>query len=137
MSYDPEKWYYDYEPGTTLETIIDRWQKQRPGKDSRGRPLPHQKLYEHSMPVEFRLERIWPYREYTRSKSEGLNTPEEWDALAESLAMKGWSPERPLHFTVYRDPSIPSKVSEGNHRLAIARELGIRCVPVWFHFNHG
>ena len=52
MSYDPEKWYYDYEPGTTLETIIDRWQKQRPGKDSRGRPLLPQYLCRRALPHE-------------------------------------------------------------------------------------
>ncbi len=137
MSYDPEKWYYDYEPGMTLETIINRWSKQRPGHDKRGSRLPRQKLYEHSMPVEFKLEKIWPYREYTRTRSEGLNTPEEWDVLAESLTEKGWSPERPLHFVVFRDDAIPPKVGEGNHRLAIARKLGIEWVPVWFHFNHG
>lgn len=135
--YDPEKWYYDYEPGMTLETILDRWSVQRPGKDRYGNPLPRQKLYDSSMPVMFPIEEIWPYREYTRTRYAGFNTPEEWDALVESMAAEGWDPEQPLHFIVYRNPERAPKVGEGNHRLAIARQLGIRSVPVWFHFQHG
>ena len=43
-----------------------------------------------------------------------------------------WDPKEPLQFEIGRKGGV--KVGEGNHRLALAKELGISKVPVWFHY---
>lgn len=144
--YDPESWYYRYEPGLDLQTIIDRWQKQRPGKDRRGNPLPRQKMYNDSMPVYLSVRELWPFREYTwtrensrsgfarvKSKTVMLDGPLKWDALKEDLRANGWDPKEPLHLEIGKEGGV--KVGEGNHRLALAKELGMSKVPVEFHFK--
>jgi len=144
--YDPESWYYDYESGMPLQTIVDRWQKDRPGVDQRGYPLPRQKMYDRSMPVMLTLRELWPLREYTwtREKARGgfakvngksveLPGPMKWDAIKEDMGVRGWDPNDPLHLEIGSEGGV--KVGEGNHRLAIARELGISRVPVWFDFK--
>lgn len=144
-SYDPESWYYHYEPGTPLQTVIDRW-KDRPGTDRRGQPLPRQKVYDDSMPAMLSVRELWPLREYTwtRENSRGgfakvngkkveLPGPLKWDALKEDLLAHGWDLNDPLRLEIGVDGGV--KVGEGNHRLALARELGIDRVPVWFDFK--
>lgn len=146
VSYDPESWYYSYEPGLDLQTIIDRWQKQRPGKDRRGQPLPRQKMYNDSMPVYLPVRELWPLREYTwtrdisrsgfarvNGKTVSLDGPLKWDALKEDLRINGWDPKDPLHLEIGSEGGV--KVGEGNHRLALAKELGMSKVPVEFHFK--
>ena len=139
IHYDPESWYYDASPGIDLHTIVYRWVKQRPGKDKYGNPLPPQKIYDRSMPVMMPIEDIWPHREYewTRSQNRyqqlGLDQ-EEWDKLKISMMENGWNPDYPLHFQIGQEGGM--KVGEGNHRLAIAKELGMKEIPVWFHFYH-
>jgi hypothetical protein len=145
-TYDPESWYYRYEPGTPLQTVIDRWQKDRPGTDRWGQPLPRQKVYDDSMPVMLSLRELWPLREYTwtRENSRGgfakvngktveLPGPLKWDAIKEDMRVRGWDPKDPLHLEIGVDGGV--KVGEGNHRLALARELGIDRIPVWFDFK--
>ena len=134
MSYDPESWYYDYESGMTLEDVIDRWQKQRPGKTSRGGVMPRQKMRDDSMPLAVPLEVVWPYREYTWSRGHARRTAEEWDDLLESMR-EGWNADKPLLFAIGREGG--AIVGEGNHRLAIARSLGFSEVPVRFVFQSG
>lgn len=146
--YDPESWYYDYETGTPLQTVIDRWQKPRPGLNSRGHTFAPQKVYDHSMPVMLTVRELWPLREYTwsRDKARGgharikgktvnLSGPLKWDALKEGLRINGWDPKEPLHLEIGAEGGV--KVGEGNHRLAIARDLRMSKVPVWFHFKSG
>jgi len=134
MSYDPESAYYDYEPGLTIEEVIRRWQRQRPGKDSRGRPLPRQKMYDHAMPLAVSLEEVWPYREYTWSRGRARCSIEEWDELLASMR-DGWNVDNPLLFLIGRESG--ANVGEGNHRLAIAQSLGFDEVPVRFIFQSG
>jgi len=147
-SYDPESWYYDLEPGTPLQTVIDRWQKRRPGVDQRGNPLPRQKAYNRSMPGFYSVQELWPLREYTwtrdkarpgfarvQGKSVELSGPEKWDALLEDMKTRGWDPGDPLQVDIGSDGGV--KVGEGNHRLAIARKLGMTKVPVEFRFLTG
>jgi len=131
---DPESWYYDYEPGMTLDDIIRLWQHPKSGNDRRGNPLPRQKMYDRSQPVMIPTSELWPHREYTRSKENGSRSYAEWDELRDSLKTNGWDPGNPLMFNV---GETGTKVGEGNHRLALARELGIKEIPVEFHFQTG
>lgn len=147
-AYDPESWYYALDSGLPLQTVIDRWQKQRPGKDKRGAPMPRQKVYDRTMPAQYTVRELWPHREYTwtrdkardgfakvKGKSVWLDGPLKWDALLEDMRQRGWDPKEPLQF--YIGDQAGEKIGEGNHRLALARELGMTKVPVWFHFQTG
>ena len=136
-AYDPTSWYYDYEPSLTLETILDRWQQQDP----------RQKLYDKSQPFMVPLRKLWPLREYTWTrdkaragfarvggKSVWLDGPLKWDSIKEDMRGRGWDKSDPLILTIGHKGV---KVGEGNHRLAIARELGFREVPVKLLYQSG
>lgn len=136
-NYDPAKWYYDWEPSVTLDTIIQRWQNPE---------ITSQKMYDRSMPLMLTVRELWPHREYTWSREnsrrghvtfngEDLPGPLKWDALKEDMKINGWNPKEPLHLTIGEKGGV--KVGEGNHRLAIAKEIGMSKVPVWFHFYSG
>lgn len=73
---------------------------------------------------------LWPYREFTRTRSTGRLSPARWDALEERIRRHGMAGIPPLQVSVGKDGIL---VTDGNHRLAIARELGIP-VPVQFVF---
>jgi len=135
-AYDPESWYYEWEPGVDLDAIISRWQHNDP----------RQKMYDSSMPLMLSVKELWPLREYTWSrdnsrggfakvKGKSVHLPGElkWDAIKEDMRARGWDPKDPLLLEIGSEGGV--KVGEGNHRLAIARELGMRKVPVRFLFK--
>jgi hypothetical protein len=133
-AYDPESQYYDLEPRTPVKEVIRRWVEKG------------QKAYDDSMPQSYSVAELWPYREFTWTrdnarggfakvggKSVDLPGPLKWDALAADLKKRGWDSSDPLHLTVGKNGK--AKVNEGNHRLALAREVGLSKVPVVFHFG--
>ncbi len=91
---------------------------------------------------------LWEYREYSWSRSSagdggtdkwnfvpdtmGRVGNEKWDAMKAKLQKEGWNEKDPAHFEMGENGVM--KVGEGNHRLAIAMEIGID-VPVFFHFK--
>jgi len=92
---------------------------------------------------------LWPYREYEWSRDTAADEdsidkwqhiPDEsgnvgvdkWDATVEKMHKSGWKTSNPAHIEIGKNGVV--KVGEGNHRLAIAKELGID-VPVMFHFR--
>lgn len=75
-------------------------------------------------------EALWPYREFTRTRSGGRLSPERWDVLEEQLRQRGFLSVPPVQVTIGRDGVL---VTDGNHRLAIARKLKTP-VPVRFLF---
>ena len=126
--------YYNLKPGTPIQEVIENWAEQ------------DQKAYDGSMPIWYSPREVWPYREYTwnrqnsrggfakiKGKSVELSGPLKWDALAVDLKDRGWDPDDPLHLNIGKNGK--AKVGEGNHRLAIAREVGLSKVPVFFHFG--
>ena len=97
------------------------------------------------MPIMLTVRELWPLREYTWSreksrsgfakvdgKSVQLSGPMKWDALVEDMKKRGWDSNDPLILDIGAKGGV--KVGEGNHRLAIARELGMSRVPVQFRF---
>lgn len=123
-------------PGMSVEEVIRRWVEN------------DEKAYDDSMPQMFPVRDLSRYKEYrwtrdnSRSgyaqvggKSVWLEGPMKWDALMEDMKLRGWDPDEPLHLHVGRKGGV--KVGEGNHRLAIAESLGMRKVPVRFHFYDG
>ena len=85
------------------------------------------------MPIYFHIDELLPYREYVWTRDEARQFPEEWDALKESMAAEGFLEDRPVQ--VYLGKNGVMKVGEGNHRLAIAQELGIEQIPVRFFWQ--
>jgi hypothetical protein len=139
--------YYSIDPNDppTIEDIKDAWAKDG------------LKPYdEDSYHAYFSPEELWRYREYdwsakTAEGEEVISTsgnkfsdkwnfvPDEnenvglnkWNAMVEKMK-SGWKTRDPAHVEIGKNGVV--KVGEGNHRLAIAKELGIK-VPVMFHFR--
>jgi hypothetical protein len=75
------------------------------------------------------IEALEPYMEFNRAPGEGeaAANPEYWQMLKDHIAQNGF--EDPL--TIEYNPSEgTAKLGEGNHRLGIAKELGLTHVPV-------
>jgi len=116
-AYTPaEKDYYTFDPDDHIQLLIDRWQQAGQQPDRRSPPL--------MVPVS----ELWLHREYERNPEHSRGGPAHWHKLKQKLAGEGWNPDDPLDLRVGRERGV--KVGEGNHRLAIAKELGIEKVPV-------
>ena len=109
-----------YADAGSVHDVISRWQKAG------------DKLYDDAQPVMLPTEDIFPFREFDRSREGGRNSPEEWDQIVSWMKATGWDPKKPLHMLIGKEGG--AKVGEGNHRLAIAKQLGIKTIPVQFHF---
>lgn len=79
--------------------------------------------------VYYPFDEVWKYREYNRD-IQGNLSEEEWADLRDSMKEHGWDKERPLMLLIGKNGV--AKVGEGNHRLIVARELGIDKIPVSF-----
>jgi hypothetical protein len=111
-----------YRNAGSLREVIRRWRQD------------DEKLYDDEMPLTFSPKELWRYREYTRTRSTGMRTPEEWDELVDSMR-GGWKKDDPLILHVGKKGGV--KVGEGNHRLAIAMAKGLKRVPVRVLFYDG
>jgi hypothetical protein len=121
IAYDPKKDnYYSFNEGSPLPIaeVLRRWAKDH------NKPRAWDAIR-----VDYPLNEVWKYREYTWTREKARQSLEEWDELKASMK-KGWDPDNPLILIFGRNGI--AKVGEGNHRLAIARELGMSTVPVRF-----
>lgn len=84
-------------------------------------------------------DQLYKYREYDREMKDGWTgkaTQEEYDALKQSIGAEGIREPVILDMTRnHKDGSIEVKLGEGNHRLKIARELGITQIPVQLYYR--
>lgn len=127
--------YYRASPDLTIEGVVEKWALE--GAKIRGE----------GVHVWLDPKDVWPLREYTWTRDNSragvtyvdgklvdLPGPQKWDALKEDLKKNGWrKDQQPVMVLVGKDGS--AKVTEGNHRLAIAREIRMRKVPVQFIFR--
>jgi len=126
--------YYRVKDHFPIKLVIKRWTDLG------------QKVYDDSMPVMYKPNEIWKYREYdwTREtarsgfakvdgKSVDLPGPLKWDALVADMKERGWDQKDPLILKIGHKRAM---VGEGNHRLAIARATKIQ-VPVDYWFISG
>lgn len=142
--------YYDISPKDppTIREVIDRWATGDKAYDP-------DEAY-HAM---YSPEELWPYREYTWSSDTAGGTEvlgsdkvsyqdkwyfvpmddegqivgrSQWDHMFREMKTRGWNPNKPAYVEIGKNGV--AKVGEGNHRLAIAKELGIK-VPVFFSFK--
>lgn len=111
--------YYDAYDGMPIELVLHRWREDR------------SKAYDRSLPVFYDANDLWKYREYDWTRESARRDPEEWDELHASIKRHGWDEKDPLILQVGPGRAM---VGEGNHRLAIAREMDIP-VPVTFWFT--
>lgn len=127
-------WIMDATDPPELEKIMRMWADK--GMKAMDRTKKGQEIHGW-----YSMRDVWPYREYeweretSRSgyvSGELLDGPEKWDALVDVMASSGWSAKYPIEIIIGRNGK--AKVGEGNHRLAAAREAGIRRVPVVFTF---
>lgn len=113
------RWSQHYREFKSLGDTIKRWREHG---DS---------MFDDAQPVMIPVRDLWPYREYTWTRHDSRLTPDEWDALKSSIR-RGWDPRAFIMVQIGREGGV--KVGEGNHRLSIARELGIKELPVRFSF---
>lgn len=86
--------------------------------------------------IDFKSKDVWPWREYTRDlqgNGDG-NTPKQMDALRASIKKEGIRDPLMLHIS-RMDKGVNVYLGEGNHRIGLALELGIRTVPVRFYYS--
>jgi hypothetical protein len=126
--------YYDLRPDISLREVLRRW-----ADDGRS-------ANDDSMPQPYSAKELWPLREFTWTretardgnakvggKTVDLPGPLKWDAMVVDLKANGWDTNDPLHFHVGKNGKM--KVAEGNHRLAIAKQINLSKIPVRVHFN--
>jgi len=112
---------YDVKPDDHIQLLIDRWQRdgQRPSHRTPSMMVP--------------VHELLPHREYIRNPEHSRGGAEHWHQLKQKMANEGWDPEDPLILRVGREGGV--KVGEGNHRLAISKELGVDKVPVHVYYS--
>lgn len=130
------KEYYDGgKENLTIKEVVSRWAEH------------NAQMYDSRIHTWLPIREIWPIREYTWTRDKArsghalvdgeyvyLPGPEKWDAIKADMNENGWrEKEQPVNILVGREGN--AKVGEGNHRLAIAREIGLRDVPVRFQFQ--
>lgn len=115
--------YYDAtEKKYSIEDIIKMWVN-----DSYG------KAYDENVHNFYSAAELWPYREYSWNKDKSRRGVVEYEELIQAIKKYGWKKENPLILLIGKNGI--AKVGEGNHRLAIARDLGLKRIPVRFEFR--
>ena len=125
--------YYDWD-GESLQEISRRYVENGEKVNDREIEVNGYKMWAHAV---YMLAELIHMREYEWDKGESVrlhrHSDESWDDLSNSLATDGFT--QPVHITIGKDGGI--RVTEGNHRLAMAQDLHISMVPVMLHFTLG
>jgi hypothetical protein len=75
-------------------------------------------------------------REYDRSRDVyGKMSPEEYDELKRNVGSKGIVNHGVIDMRRLPNGDVAVILGEGNHRLAIAKELGIKIMPIRFYIS--
>lgn len=78
------------------------------------------------------------YKEYTWSSKKFRRKdfdPEYWDGLVEDIRKNGI--RSPIIIILYKHEPNKAHIGEGNHRLGVAKEIGLKELPVRFEFWMG
>ena len=122
--------YYEINPKNPppIKDILEDWVDGKKAYDAgsmiTGKSLPYHGYYS--------VDELWDYREYDWSAEKHRGSQEQWDTLVASIK-KGFNPKYPIMVNVGKNDV--AKIGEGNHRLAIAKQLGIKMIPVNFIFQ--
>lgn len=129
-----KKYYDSRKERLSIEEVAERW------------ALNSDQAYDALVNAYHDPRELWPFREYTwtRDTARGgwalvdgkdvqLPGHQKWDAIKADMKKNGWrKDQQPLILVFGKNGYV--KVGEGNHRLAIARELKMRKVPVRYIF---
>ena len=119
--------YYEIDPKAPMpiEEIIDRWMRGNKAIDYKV------ELGYHGM---YSTKDLNDYREYPDEGLRNSQESEEYEELRDEIKEEGV--REPLIVIVSKSDG-KAKIGEGNHRHAIAKELGIEYLPVRFVFYEG
>lgn len=147
--FDVWKGYYSIDPNNPppLHDVIQAWSQ-----------CGFKAMEEGVFHAKYPAEELWEYREYTWSAKSAAGEevkgsddqtyqdkwhfiPDEqenvgmkkWEKMYADMQHRGWDNRNPAYFEIGKNGI--AKVGEGNHRLAIAKELNID-VPVFFAFKN-
>ena len=83
-----------------------------------------------SVILEFDVKDVYNYREYDWTRSSARWGSEKWDELKDSIKKNGIKQYGVL--SLYRDKkgNVEVFIGEGNHRITLAKEVGIRKIPM-------
>ncbi len=90
--------------------------------------------------IEFPTEQVYPFREYDREMNDGWTgkmTQDEYTALVKDVQENGIKEPGVLDIINNKDGTYEVRLGEGNHRLKIAMELGIKAYPLRFYYMFG
>ena len=112
---------YDYNASNppSLSEILRRWVKDG------SKPREGKIIY-------YPLDEVYSIREYGWSDDIRRMSDKDWHDLILSMKKGGWDNRYPAILQFGKNNKM--KVGEGNHRLAVAKLLEIRVVPVKFQF---
>lgn len=124
--------YYTPQKFTSIREIAERYYKY--GDKAKSNFKTKTKNYYSIMAP---VSDIDNYKEYNWSSNVFRNKghkPEYWDELVEDIKKNGI--KTPLTIILYKHEH-KAKLGEGNHRLGVAKQLGIEFLPVRFEYYMG
>mgnify|MGYP000222915727 CR=1 FL=1 len=85
------------------------------------------------------IDEVYNVREWDRNVipgyGTGTNTEDEFEALRKSIEDDGIRDAGVINMTRLKDGDIEVYLGEGNHRLAIAKALGMKYMPITFRYR--
>jgi len=110
--------------GQSLSEVVLLWKL----RGMQAAPAPGDEIAQAHYP----LVELYPYRDYDWTRQRGRLSGRDWSALKRSLRTHGWLDDAPAFLVIGKDGCVV--VGEGNHRLAVAQELGHHLLSVPVHF---
>lgn len=93
------------------------------------------KLTDNISEFEFTVKELDKYKEWKRTRTDSNLTPEEWDTMKEDIKKHGIRDYGVVSLGQKRNGDVIAYIGEGNHRLAIAKELGIKKMKMRVYFG--
>jgi len=93
------------------------------------------KLTDNLTEFEFTVKELDKYKEWKRTRTDSNLTPEEWDEMKADIKKNGIRDYGIVSLGQKRNGDVLAYIGEGNHRLAIAKELGIKKMKMRLYFG--
>ena len=89
--------------------------------------------------IEFPPQDVYPFREYDRDIDDkgwtGKMMQDEYTELMKSIQQNGIQQPGSLEISNFKDGNYEVLLGEGNHRLKVAMELGLKRYPLTFYYR--
>ena len=93
------------------------------------------KLTDNLVEFEFTVKELDKYKEWKRTRNDSNLTPEQWDEMKADIKKNGIRDYGVISLGQKRSGDVTAYIGEGNHRLAIAKELGIKKMKMRLYFG--